>query len=67
MPPGNTRFKPPARIIEKTTVGACLAIAHRIEHDHAVSGDEVGARAAHEVALHIEEELIKQTGWRPTG
>ena len=24
-------------------------------------------QAAHEVALHIEEELIKQTGWRPTG
>lgn len=67
MPPGNTRFKPPARVIEKTTVGACLAIAHRIEHDRELSGDVAGASAAHQVAVYIEEELLKPSGWRPTG
>ena len=62
MPPGNTRFKPPARVIEKTTVGACLAIAHRIEHEHELSGDVAGASAAHQVATFIEVELLRLEG-----
>lgn len=64
MPPGNTRFKPPARVIEKTTIGACLAIAHRIQHEHELSGDSAGASAAQQVAIFIEEELLKQGGLR---
>jgi hypothetical protein len=59
MPPGNTRFKPPAKILERATAGTCLAIAHRIERDRRLCGDTAGAEAAHQVAESIEAELLQ--------
>jgi hypothetical protein len=59
MPPGNTRFKPPTKVLERTTVGTCLAIAHRIEQERQLHGDAAGAEAAHQVAVTIEEEWLK--------
>ena len=31
MPPGNTLAKAPAKVVEKVTVEACIAIAHRVQ------------------------------------
>jgi hypothetical protein len=59
MPPGNTRFKPPAKVIEKATAEACLAIARKIQRARQLSGDEPGSEAACQVARCIEEELLK--------
>jgi len=59
MPPGTTRYKPPARVVEKTTAGACLAIAQRVSREREYSGDEAGAEAARQVAWFIETELLK--------
>lgn len=59
MPPGNTRFKPPVKVLERATAGTCLAIAHRIERDRHLQGDVAGAEAAHQVAASIEAELLR--------
>jgi hypothetical protein len=58
MPPGNTSSKPPAKVIEKATAKACIAIARRIEADRRLSGDETGSEAASQVARFIEAELL---------
>jgi len=67
MPPGNTHFRPPARVIEKTTAGACMAIAQRIERDRLQSGDTAGAEAARQVARSIEAELLEHLESRRAG
>lgn len=60
MPPGNTRHRPPSKVIERTTAEACLAIARRIQRDRHLSGDETGSDAARQVAQFIEEELLRR-------
>jgi len=59
MPPGNTRTQPPAKVIERTTAQACVAIARRIEQDRLTTGDGPGSDAARQVAQFIEEELLR--------
>jgi hypothetical protein len=58
MPPGNTRSRPPTKVIEKVTVEACLAIARKVQQDRQLSGDATGSEAAAQVARSIEEELL---------
>lgn len=58
MPPGNTRAKAPAKVIEKRSVEACLAIAQRVQRSKEGSGDAPGAVAAGEVAALIRAELL---------
>ena len=59
MPPGNTCSKPPAKVIEKVTVEACLAIARKVQRERQLSGDETGSEAACQVARSIEDELLR--------
>jgi hypothetical protein len=59
MPPGNARARTPAKVIEKATAEACLAIAQRVQRARERSGDEAGSDAAHQVAQAIEEELLR--------
>ena len=59
MPPGNTCSKPPAKVVEKATVEACLAIARKVQRSRQLSGDGTGAEAACQVARLIEEELLR--------
>ena len=58
MPPGNTRAKAPAKVIERRSVEACLAIAQRVQRSRANSGDDAGALAAGQVAALIQAELL---------
>lgn len=58
MPPGNTRTKPPTKVIERITVEACLAIVRRVQHTQQRSGDIAGSKAASQVAQLIAEELL---------
>jgi hypothetical protein len=58
MPPGNTRFKPPAKVIEKATAEACVAIARKVQRAKQLAGDATGSEAACQVARCIEEELL---------
>jgi len=59
MPPGNTLTKPPAKVIEKATVQACIAIAEKIQRSLDLSGDATGSDAARQVARLIQEELLE--------
>ena len=59
MPPGNTCSKPPAKVVEKATVEACIAIARKVQRAMQLSGDETGSDAACQVARCIEEELLR--------
>ncbi|GLH72063.1 hypothetical protein GETHLI_05650 [Geothrix limicola] len=58
MPPGNQRTKIPAKVIEKATAEACVAIAHRVARVHFQGNDPLGSKAAEQVARFIEEELL---------
>lgn len=58
MPPGNQRTRIPARVIEKATAEACIAIAHRVARVHFQGNDPNGSTAAEQVARSIEEELL---------
>jgi hypothetical protein len=62
MPPGNTRAKAPAKVIEKRSVEACLAIARRVQRSRERSGDAPGATAAGQVAALIQAELLGEAG-----
>lgn len=62
MPPGNTRAKAPAKVIEKRSVEACLAIAQRVQRSRERSGDDAGAMAAGLVAALIQAELLGEAG-----
>ncbi len=59
MPPGNTCSKPPAKVIEKATAEACLAIARKVQQARQLSGDKSGSDAACQVARFIEDELLR--------
>lgn len=58
MPAGNTCIKPPAKVVEKVTAKACIAIARRVQRARRLSGDVSGSEAARLVARFIEEELL---------
>lgn len=62
MPPGNTRAKPPTKVIERVTVEACLAIVRRVQHIQQRSGDVAGSAVASKVAELIAEELLPISG-----
>lgn len=59
MPPGNARTKLPVKVVEKTTVEACLAIARKVQQARELVGDQAGSEAARQVARVIEEELLR--------
>ncbi len=59
MPPGITCAKPPAKVLERVTVEACLAIARRVQHTQQCSGDLAGSEVASQVARLIAEELLR--------
>ncbi len=63
MPPGNLRPKPTTRVVEKTTVQACITIARSIEQSRQLAGDASGSDAAHQVAEAIRRELLEAAGW----
>ena len=58
MPPGNTRTQKPAKVIERATAEACVAIAQRVARNHCLAEDRNGWSAATQVARSIEEELL---------
>lgn len=60
MPPGNTRAKAPAKVIERSTAEACITIAHRIQQDRRLSGDQAGSEAAGQIAEVIRQELLRE-------
>lgn len=60
MPPGNTHAKAPAKVVEKVTVEACIAIAQRVQQARHVSGDEAGSEAAGQIAEVIRAELLRE-------
>ena len=59
MPPGNTHAKAPAKVVEKVTVEACIAIAQRVQRARLVSGDEAGSEAASQIAEVLRSELLR--------
>lgn len=59
MPPGNTHTKAPAKVVEKVTVEACIAIAQRIQRARLISGDAAGSDAAALIAEAMRQELLK--------
>ena len=59
MPPGNTHAKAPAKVVEKVTVEACIAIAQRVQLARHVSGDEAGSEAASQIAEVMRSELLR--------
>ncbi|WP_243286380.1 hypothetical protein [Geothrix terrae] len=59
MPPGNTHAKAPAKVVEKVTVEACIAIAQRVQHARLASGDEAGSDVAALIAEAMRRELLK--------
>ncbi len=61
MPPGNARTKLPAKVIERVTAEACVAIAEKIQRSAAQVGDSAGSEAAQQVARIIKEELLNPT------
>jgi hypothetical protein len=61
MPPGMTRTQKSAKVVEKATVEACLAIAQRVARAHYLADDRIGWSAAAQVARLIEEELLGRT------
>jgi hypothetical protein len=59
MPAGNTLIRPPAKVIEKVTAQACIAIAQKIQRSLSLSGDTTGSDAARQVAHLIQQELLE--------
>jgi hypothetical protein len=59
MPPGNVRTKPSAKVVERATAKACLAIAVRVQGDRRLAGDEAGAKVARQIAEYIQDELLQ--------
>ncbi|WP_257303718.1 hypothetical protein [Geothrix campi] len=59
MPPGNTHAKAPAKVVEKVTVEACIAIAQRVQRARCISGDQAGSEAANQIAEVMREELLR--------
>jgi hypothetical protein len=59
MPPGNTYAKAPAKVVEKVTVEACIAIAQRVQLARRVSGDEAGSEVASQIAEVMRSELLR--------
>ncbi len=59
MPPGNTLAKAPAKVVEKVTVEACIAIAQRVQLARRVSGDKAGSEAASQIAEVMRLELLR--------
>lgn len=55
-------YPKPAKVIERATAEACVAIAQRVAHTHCLAEDRSGWSAATQVARSIEEELL---GRRP--
>lgn len=64
MPPGNARTKPSAKVLERASVEACLAIAKRVQHTRRLSGDEPGSQAVGQVVELIHAELLHEEGPR---
>ena len=64
MPPGNARTKMPAKVIERVTAEACVAIAEKIQRTAAQVGDSAGSEAAQRVARLIQEELLSPSPGR---
>lgn len=62
MPPGNIRTRPPAKVIEKRSIEACLAIGSRVQQSRERSGDRPGSLAAGQVAALIRAELLRPEG-----
>lgn len=60
MPPGNSRTRPPAKVIERCSIEACLAIVSRVQQSRERSGDRPGSLAAAQVADLIRAELLQQ-------
>ena len=58
MPPGKTRTQAPAKVIEKMTAEACLALAQKVQLARRLSGDEAGSEAAGQVAQLIRDGLL---------
>lgn len=58
MPPGNTRPRPSAKVIERTTAEACLAIAQEVQRVHQETGDAAGSQAASQIAESIRRDLL---------
>jgi hypothetical protein len=65
MPAGSTHTQTPAKVIEKATAEACLAIARRVARTHCLAEDRSGWSAASEVARFIEEELLGRLPQNP--
>lgn len=65
MPPGNTRTQKPARIVERTTAEACIAIAQRVARARHLADDRDGWAAATQVARSIEEEVLGRAPEEP--
>lgn len=65
MPPGNTRVKAPAKVVERVTAEACISIAERVQQARHLSGDRAGSEAASRIAEVIRKELLQaETGKR---
>lgn len=60
MPPGNTRPRPAAKVIERTTAEACLAIAQQVQLAHQQTGDAAGSLAAAQIADSIRRDLLRK-------
>jgi hypothetical protein len=58
MPPGNERTRQPAKVIEKATAEACIAIAQRVARTRYVVDDWDGWSAADLISHLIELELL---------
>ena len=62
MPPGNARARMPVKVVERTTVEACIAIARSIQEACQQAGDAAGSQAAQGVARRLKEELLGTVG-----
>jgi hypothetical protein len=58
MPPGNVRTRIPAKVVEKVTAEACIAIARQVQQSRQMAGDLAGSEAAMQVAAVIQAELL---------
>lgn len=62
MPPGNARARTPVKVVERTTVEACIAIAQNIQEACRQAGDVAGCQAAQGVVRRLKEELLGNLG-----
>ena len=65
MPPGSQRTRIPARVVERATAEADLALAQKVVHARQQEGDPAGSKAAEEVAALIQAELLGSGGSDP--